>query len=152
MAKQTTLNWDKANDKAIEKALKELFAANEEKGVHAFGQILEEISKEARTTKDYEDQTANLKNSTGGLVVEGGKVTQKDFQKTKGNGKGRANGRQIGIKLANSVRDNKKNSVELIVVAGMEYAEKLESKGYKVLTFALPSILKLAKKLQSYYK
>jgi hypothetical protein len=140
---QVKLDWDKANEKAIEKALKELYAANEEKGVFALGAVAEQVINKARKEKTYQDQTGNLRNSTGYILVENSKDVKEDF--------GSGEGAKIGKKIALENKSNNKNEVQLIIDSGMEYSIEVESKGYKVLSFALPSIIGLSKEIQKFY-
>lgn len=94
---------------------------------------------EARTNRTYTDQTANLVNSTGFVIVRNGKVLTENFEKTgipkKPDPDGK-DGLKIGRALAMDLVGKYRKGFALIVVAGMDYAVKVESKGYNVLTSA----------------
>lgn len=149
MAIQNGLNWDKANDKAIEKALNDVIKINEKKALQALGFVAEKTINLARSGKNYEDQTGNLKGSTGYVINEGSKLTKQDFG---GSGGAGADGKKIGLSVAKEASNAKKDEIQLVITAGMEYAEQLETKEYQVLTFALPSIIKFSKELELIYK
>jgi len=140
---QMSLNWNKANEKAINKALQEMVKVNEEKAFFALGLIGEEVSNLARKDKTYQDQTANLRNSTGYIIVTDKSIQDKEF--------GEGEGAKIGLKTAIDNITTNKEEIQLIVLAGMNYAEELETKGYKVLSFAVLSIPEMAKEIQNYY-
>jgi len=140
---QMSLNWNKANEKAINKALQEMVKVNEEKAFFALGLIGEKVSNLARKDKTYQDQTANLRNSTGYIIVTDKSIQDKEF--------GEGEGAKIGLKTAIDNITTNKEEIQLIVLAGMNYAEELETKGYKVLSFAVLSIPEMAKEIQNYY-
>jgi len=144
MADGLYLQYDKENEKRIQDSLKSLYKANQEKGVFAFGLIGEKITNLARNQKTYQDQTSNLINSTGYVLVENSNVERKDF--------GTGEGAKIGLDIALENKSSNKEEIQLIIDAGMEYAEELESKGYKVISFALPNITQMAKDIEKMFK
>lgn len=87
----------------------------------------EKAITEARHAGSYQDQTANLRNSTGYQISRGGKVEEENFSDGLAGGKAKnvAQNTSAGV-----------NEMSLTVVAGMEYASAVESKGYNVLTSA----------------
>lgn len=95
--------------------------------------------KHARERDTYQDQTANLRNSIGFIIVRNGKIMMDNFEKSgipkKADSNG-DNGVKIGRSLAMSLVGKYRKGFALIVVAGMNYAVKVESKGYDVLTTA----------------
>lgn len=96
----------------------------------------EKCVNEARANGSYEDQTADLRNSIGFIVVVDGKVVTEDFRLT-ANGKipSKEDPLKYGRELAYQVAP-KFRGIALIVVAGMKYASYVESKGRVVLTSA----------------
>jgi hypothetical protein len=96
----------------------------------------ERAVNEARASGSYNDQTANLRNSTGFVIVVNGSVVSEDFSSsTNGKEKTTLNAKTIGRTLAYDLASGYKD-VALIVVAGMNYAAYVESRGYNVLTSA----------------
>ena len=89
----------------------------------------EELVNHARTLDTYKDQTGNLRASIGYVIVVNGKVYNYDFV---GGKLGASTGRQLAEELASKAL----KGYALIVVAGMDYAAAVESKGYDVLASA----------------
>jgi len=89
----------------------------------------EELVNHARSVDTYKDQTGNLRASIGYVLVVHGKIYSHFFPDTK---IGAKNGRDLAEQLA--VKAMK--GFALIVVAGMDYAAAVESKGYDVLASA----------------
>lgn len=94
----------------------------------------------AKETGDYEDQTANLRTSIGGVVLKNGvPVTFRGFQ-----GGGKLGGGR-GTEFINSLIANAGSGYVIIIVAGMEYATYVENMpGFNVLK---KSELKMVKEL-----
>lgn len=92
---------------------------------------------EARKKGSYKDRTGNLRSSIGYVVVSDGKVVEEStFPASKvGTDKvtGQVKGREYAEELA---RDIDRNDTALIVVAGMDYAKHVASKGKNVLDSA----------------
>lgn len=78
-------------------------------------------------TPRYKDRTANLTSSIGYLIQNNGKVLHSGFP-------GSGVGRTIGEAVAKETAARFPAELVLIVVAGMQYAAAVESKGYDVLT------------------
>lgn len=94
----------------------------------------EQCITEARNGGTYEDQTGNLRSSIGYAVLMNGQVIQSDsVDKIKNGDEGVSEGLQY---LQERVRKASKKGVCLIVIAGMNYAEYVEAKGYVVLSSA----------------
>jgi hypothetical protein len=97
----------------------------------------------ARNLKTYRDQTGNLRSSIGYIIVKDGKVVKQSFTGSKAEGKQRA--QQVASELISEIGQG----WALIVVAGMNYALSVESRGLDVLSSAellaereLPGLLK----------
>lgn len=84
----------------------------------------------ARTNGDYMDRTGNLRSSIGYVVFKNGVAYNQNFEQTKEGLKGTNTGRTLAIKVGSKY----KNGACLVVVAGMNYALSVESKGRDVLT------------------
>ncbi|GAH74567.1 unnamed protein product, partial [marine sediment metagenome] len=104
----------------------------------------ENFVNDARNIKTYKDQTGNLRSSIGYIIARDGNIIQENIE-------GKAEGRAQAKEIANEVlRENNKGFV-LIVVAGMEYAAAVESKGYDVITGSVPAAKALLKlKIKEY--
>ena len=87
----------------------------------------------ARNLDTYKDQTANLRNSIGYVIVHDGKIVSNLFS---GSGDGAAKGQSYAKKIASEAGGLNSKGWILIVVAGMEYAAYVEAKGYDVLSGA----------------
>lgn len=83
----------------------------------------------ARTNRGYRDQTANLVNSTGFVLLKDGQNVYEDFQRTaSGPEPTNIDGVSVGRSLANEIASSFNNfkGWALIIVAGMEYAASVE--------------------------
>jgi hypothetical protein len=122
----------------------------------------ERCVNQARTLNTYRDQTGNLRNSVGYVVLKYGTVVRSNFRQTAQvvtvrakkfrSTKGGSSGVQAAKALAEELASNYSTGYVLIVVAGMNYAVKVESSGKDVLTSAeqlaqteLPKLLKQLK-------
>jgi hypothetical protein len=85
----------------------------------------ESFVSNARQTNTYKDQTANLRNSIGYIIVTDKQKLKESF----GGGEGGTEGKEAAGKLAQSISDD-----GLILVAGMSYAAAVESKGFDVIS------------------
>lgn len=95
-----------------------------------------ELVNFARLNHNYKDQTGNLTNSFGYVVVKGKRVISRGGQH------GGGEGEQKAIELGSSLAKECSAQYSLIIVAGMNYASYVESKGYNVL---IPSEVKCDK-------
>lgn len=96
----------------------------------------EKAVNEARANGTYKDQTANLRNSIGYVIVVNGKIVDQDFSSTATGAKPSADnpvkyGRDLAYEIALGQPD-----IALIVVAGMKYGLYVEAIGLNVLTSA----------------
>jgi hypothetical protein len=93
----------------------------------------ENLVKYARAQHNYTDQTGNLTNSIGYVVVRNGKPVFFGGLNQPGEGK------DAGYSLAMQMAERSKSAFSLIIVAGMNYAAYVEAIGYNVI---LPAELK----------
>jgi len=78
----------------------------------------------------FEDQTGNLRSSIGYVVFSDGLVVSSDFREVLNGSDGVNEGKNLALKIGS---ENSKGLV-LVVVAGMNYALSVESRGRDVLT------------------
>ena len=90
-------------------------------------QVGEQFVKDARSRNTYKDVTRNLRGSIGYSIL-------KDGVAIFGNYDGTAVGKASATNLVKSLQGDFPKGFVLIVVAGMEYALYVESKGYDVIT------------------
>lgn len=128
----------------IRKKLEEAVARIEKAIFANLSYLGEECVNHARTVGDYRDQTGNLRNSIGYVIVKDGQIVKRNFQRsasvknskgktTKGGKDGVLTGEKLAEELARQVAPE---GFVLIVVAGMAYASKVESRGRNVLSSA----------------
>lgn len=97
----------------------------------ALMRIGEECVNYARTHGSYIDQTGNLRSSIGYAVLDGGKViSEKGFIQVKEG----AEGVKSGKEFLNELYSKNSAGIVLVVVAGMEYAAKVEARSYDVIS------------------
>ena len=119
--------------------------------ITAFSYVGELGVNHARSLNTYRDQTGNLRNSIGYVIVHNSKIVKTNFGRSAKGAKkatptdGLLKGQQLAESLAIEILDG----WGLIVVAGMNYALSVESRGLDVLTSAellaksvLPGIIK----------
>lgn len=105
----------------------------------------EKCVRNCRSVGAYTDQTGNLRNSIGYVVLHDGKVIKENFERaarvvktTKSGKKRTTKGGKDGLQKAQSlikeIQSEYPKGFVLIVVAGMEYAAAVEAKGYDVIT------------------
>ncbi|PSR54156.1 hypothetical protein AHMF7605_11805 [Adhaeribacter arboris] len=92
-----------------------------------------EFVRNAREFGEYNDITGNLRSSIGFLILKDGQIVENNFQAAD-KGTDRATGMARGQALAEELAARHSAGYVLIVVAGMEYAASVESKGKDVLT------------------
>lgn len=114
-----------------DKAMKKLQGDIVGKIIKTLAYIGETCVKYAREKGSYQDQTGNLRSSIGyAILVDGKKVSVAGFEEVKtGN-----MGIETGIYFLNELAKQFNRGIVLIVVAGMDYAAAVESRGYDVLT------------------
>lgn len=109
--------------------------------------VAEKFVAKARSFGSYKDQTGNLRNSIGYVVLHNGVLIKENFRKsasitkTQKSGKkrqtsGSGDGLEKSKKLIKEIQADFPKGFVLIVVAGMEYAAFVEAKGYDVITSA----------------
>lgn len=101
--------------------------------IYMLTQLGESLVKYAKQQRNYTDQTGNLTNSIGYVVVKNGKPISFGGLDQSGDGK------DAGYKLAMDMAAKTTSSFSLIIVAGMNYAAYVEAMGYNVI---LPAELK----------
>lgn len=120
-------------DARVEAEMQELRRRQEQAILRRLQYIGEEAINTARTNRKYLDQTGNLTSSIGYVIVRAGSIVVKGgFDQTKEG----AEGVQTGEGLANEVSSNYLHDYTLIVVAGMDYAEYIETRGLGGMTAA----------------
>ena len=132
--------------KEMQKVLMEPLHILEEELVKSFSALGEGAVKRIRMKSKEEswtDRTGNLRSSIGYEVFgHNEKVVNYDFPKVLEGSEGREKGKE----LIDELSKNYKDGVSLLLVAGMEYAEYVEAKGYDVLAKTSLEAEKLAPK------
>ena len=136
----------------FEKIFQHAESQAEEQFIRILKWVGEKAVNEAKENGNYQDHTANLRNSIGYVVSVDGQVVDENFNASK-HGTEPSNedplkyGRTLAVEVAQS-----KRGISLVVVAGMRYASYVEGKGRVVLTSAeqfasqyLPNLLKQLK-------
>lgn len=83
----------------------------------------------AKSLDTYKDQTGNLRNSIGYVIVRNGQIVESLFQSDsqgQENKTSEKSGEEEGIKFAKEAAQNFREGYVLIVVAGMDYASYVE--------------------------
>lgn len=125
--------------KDIEDKLKKEFLANvERKTVRAFSKSCLEAVNYAKSNHAgrYKDQTGALNSSTGFQLYKNGELVESFFE---GSVLGDKTGNTIGVEKGNLIASKvSKTNIPIVavIVAGMNYALEVESKGYDVITGA----------------
>lgn len=96
------------------------------------GEEAVELAKLIPPERGFNDQTGNLRSSIGYVVVKDGKPVNVSFGAVKGGHKGVNEGQRLALQIGSKQTEG----YALIVVAGMNYAVHVESKGRDVLTSA----------------
>jgi len=95
-----------------------------------FMRVGEECINYARIHGSYIDQTGNLRSSIGYAVLDDGReISVKGFEQVKEGAKGVRSGKQF----LKEIMSRHRNGIVLIVVAGMDYAAEVESRGRDVI-------------------
>ena len=97
-----------------------------------FRSLGESLVKYAKDHHNYTDDTGNLTNSIGYVVVHNKKIVSYG-------GATQGEGYENGLKVAMKMAMEADSEFSLIIVAGMNYAAYVEAKGYNVI---LPAELK----------
>ena len=79
-----------------------------------------QLENHAKLNGEYQDRTANLRSSIGGVVLKDGKpVTFRGFE-------GTSDGVKTGMEFINSLISKFQSGYVVLIVAGMEYATYVE--------------------------
>lgn len=127
----------KFNVAALEAALREKIRKIELVTVNFLIRAGENFVRNARQNATFKDQTGNLRNSIGFVVFKDGRNIAQNFESdiTADTILAPAGiGAAVGTVLANRIASEFGDGLVLVVVAGMEYAAAVESKGFDVLT------------------
>lgn len=115
--------------------------------IHMLAYLGELSVNHARTAGDYTDQTGNLRSSIGYVVIANGKRVKQNFLSVGG-----PDGVRKAKALVDELQERFPTGFALIVVAGMNYAFYVETKGRNVLSSAehyaqskLPEMMKQLK-------
>lgn len=95
------------------------------------GEEAVELAKMIPPERGFKDRTGNLRSSIGYVVFVDGKPVNVDFVAVKGGHAGVIEGQRLALQVG-----SKTEGYALVVVAGMNYAVHVESKGRDVLTSA----------------
>jgi len=127
---------------AVKESINRFIKTAREELIIRLAHIGEQVVNEARSYngKAYQDQTGNLRSSTGYVIVEDGRVIDiSGFSQIppKSDPKGEAGkGSATGEAYARSLAAGYPQGITLIVVAGMQYAAYVSARGYNVLDSA----------------
>lgn len=130
--------WKNPND--LDRLFAEAQAEYDRKAINWLTVLGERVVKYAREHGNYTDQTSNLRNSIGYIVIQSNKVVHDSFvghtpprndpqsqsDAEMAHQQGLAYANQVGATLGGY-------KTYLVWVAGMEYARYVEAKGYDVI-------------------
>ncbi|WON94763.1 hypothetical protein [Sphingobacterium sp. UGAL515B_05] len=132
----------------IDAIVDEEFRRVEAETLEQFKMVLAEALKIQRATMrmggGYDDQTGQLRSSTGGIIFKDGKVLFEDFELSP-YGTDKEPGLKEGRELAYAQLRTSKGW-GIIVVAGKEYAGWVEGRGLTVITLAQNELEKVVDK------
>ena len=120
---------------SLDETFKAFLAEVERQIIESLCRIGEEAVKLAKLIppeRGFHDQTGNLRSSIGYVVVKDGKPVNISFGAVKGGHTGVNEGQRLAIQIGSKQTEG----YALVVVAGMNYAVYVESKGRDVLTSA----------------
>ncbi len=118
----------------IDATFKALLAEVDRQLIESLTRVGEEAVKLAKMIppeRGFKDRTGNLRSSIGYVVLVDGKPVNVDFAAVKGGHAGVNEGQRLALQVG-----SKTEGYALVVVAGMNYAVHVESKGRDVLTSA----------------
>lgn len=104
------------------------------RSLSSLGEKLVEYARSISADVGYTDQTGNLRSSTGYIITKDGNVIKSDFEEVRGPVASSLEGKSVGLNHAISIAVKHPVGYALIVVAGMNYAYAVESRGRDVLT------------------
>ena len=119
----------------IDAAFNRFLAAIDEEIIDRLCRIGEEVvtyAKQIPPERGFTDRTGNLRSSIGYVVCKDGQPINLAFEAVKGGHEGVHTGQRLAMEIARQHTEG----YTLIVVAGMNYAVHVESKGRDVLTSA----------------
>lgn len=119
----------------LDHTFKALLAEVERQIIESLCHVGEEAVKLAKMIppeRGFHDQTGNLRSSIGYVVVKDGKPVNVSFGAVKGGHTGVNEGQRLALQVGSKYTEG----YALVVVAGMNYAVHVESKGRDVLTSA----------------
>lgn len=119
----------------IDETFRAFLAEVERQIIESLCRVGEEAVKLAKLIppeRGFNDQTGNLRSSIGYVVVKDGKPVNVSFGAVKGGHAGVNEGQRLALQVGSNYTDG----YALVVVAGMNYAVHVESKGRDVLTSA----------------
>lgn len=120
---------------SLDQTFKALLAEVERQIIESLCHVGEEAVKLAKLIppeRGFHDQTGNLRSSIGYVVVKDGKPVNVSFGAVKGGHAGVNEGQRLALQIGSKQTEG----YALVVVAGMNYAVHVESKGRDVLTSA----------------
>lgn len=118
----------------IDATFKALLAEVDRQLIESLTRVGEEAVKLAKMIppeRGFKDRTGNLRSSIGYVVLVDGKPVNVDFAAVKDGYAGVNEGQRLALQVG-----SKTEGYALVVVAGMNYAVHVESKGRDVLTSA----------------
>lgn len=118
----------------IDATFKALLAKVDRQLIESLTRVGEEAVKLAKMIppeRGFKDRTGNLRSSIGYVVLVDGKPVNVAFAAVKGGHAGVNEGQRLALQVG-----SKTEGYALVVVAGMNYAVHVESKGRDVLTSA----------------
>ena len=132
------IEWN--NPQELDHTFRMAIEEYDRKSITFLQSVGERAVKLARINGNYTDQTANLRNSIGYIIVQANRVVYESFQgdtAPQNDPQGKANATQaraFGLNYAKEVGATLRgNKTFLVLVAGMEYARYVEAKGYDVI-------------------
>lgn len=120
---------------SLDETFKALLSEVERQIIESLCRVGEEAVKIAKLIppeRGFHDQTGNLRSSIGYVVVKDGKPVNVSFGAVKGGHTGVNEGQRLALQIGSKQTEG----YALVVVAGMNYAVYVESKGRDVLTSA----------------
>lgn len=96
-------------------------------------EMISDARLKSKSQGGFEDQTGNLRNSMGYILMCDGEIIHEEFSATAAGTDG-IEGIEKGKNEANKIAAEAHQGWAIILVAGMEYASWVEAKGYSVLT------------------
>lgn len=119
----------KVNWNAIDKAIAEFETQYNEEAIEWLSYLGEQCVIVAKSLNTYQDQTANLRNSIGYIIVANGNIVTSKFTVDYRGSEFSTQtlmGEQVGELYAKSLAEGFTKGYTLIVVAGMDYASYVE--------------------------